>query len=305
MLAKRLEKQIWRVQKKTYSTASLPKSRRMLHNFAISRDMPASFEKALTKHNESGDYFSIDKARKQHDEYIRSLRTVIPTLCLLPLEENPDCIFVEDTVVAIGNKAVVTQPGHPSRRGEVDSVQEALRSLGMEVTRMIDQDADAFCDGGDVLFTGRHVFVGISERTNEAAVKVLSAAFPEYPVLPVPPIVQGTSALHLKSVVTHVNSSTLLAPSTLEGCDSLLEAMKVDELGYKVYRLPDVLACNAVTINDHTLLVQDTKCAESRSVLIQVSNDLQLKLIWVDTSELAKKDAALTCCSVLLSLNGG
>jgi len=33
-------------------------------------------------------------------------------------------------------------------------------------------------DGGDVLFTGREILVGLSSRTNQAGVEAVEAAFP-------------------------------------------------------------------------------------------------------------------------------
>ena len=33
-------------------------------------------------------------------------------------------------------------------------------------------------DGGDVLFTGREILVGLSSRTNQAGVEAVQAAFP-------------------------------------------------------------------------------------------------------------------------------
>ena len=40
----------------------------------------------------------------------------------------------------------------------------------------------ALLDGGDVLFTGREIFVGLSSRTNKEGVESLAKAFPKYPV---------------------------------------------------------------------------------------------------------------------------
>ena len=37
-------------------------------------------------------------------------------------------------------------------------------------------------DGGDVLFTGREFFVGLSSRTNKAGFETIAKAFPDYPV---------------------------------------------------------------------------------------------------------------------------
>lgn len=63
----------------------------------------------------------------------------------------------------------------------------------------IGNDEDATIDGGDVMFTGEEIFVGLSQRTNYAGANALAKAFPEYPTIP---IVLPTSILHLKCVVS-------------------------------------------------------------------------------------------------------
>ena len=107
----------------------------------------------------------------------------------------------------------------------------------------------------------------------------------------------GHQVLHLKSAVTHLSPDTLVVPAA--SGDALLNSLRATELGYSVVRVPDVLACNVVAVNQH-VLVQDTPCEESRRILEAAVVERNLNLVWVDTSELAKKDAALTCCSVLL-----
>lgn len=46
-------------------------------------------------------------------------------------------------------------------------------------------DPNAKLEGGDVLFTGKEFFVGLSEFTNEAGARAVAAAFPEFPVCPI------------------------------------------------------------------------------------------------------------------------
>lgn len=46
----------------------------------------------------------------------------------------------------------------------------------------MDMVEPALMDGGDVLFTGREFFVGITTRTNRESCKSLAKAFPNYPV---------------------------------------------------------------------------------------------------------------------------
>jgi N-dimethylarginine dimethylaminohydrolase len=77
--------------------------------------------------------------------------------------------------------------------------------------------------------------------------------------------------------------------------------MKLSDRGYKIIRLPDVLSCNAVVVNGH-VLAQDSSCSVSKRRIEGACLERGLGVSFVDTSELAKKDAALTCCSVLLSV---
>ena len=133
-------------------------------------------------------------------------------MCLPAIEHHPDCVFVEDTVVAIDNTAVICRLGHTTRMGEVDSMKEVLEQLGMEVIDMRNETSNngdsstnnneevAFCDGGDVLYTGSHLFVGLSDRTNKHGFELLRRVFGnKVEVVAVPPVIQGKEVLHLKS----------------------------------------------------------------------------------------------------------
>src|SRR5205085_9328887 len=116
------------------------------------------------------------------------------TIVRLPvLDEHPDAVFVEDAGVALDELAIVAPMGAASRVGESRSVEDALGRY-LPVTRL---GPPASLDGGDVLRIGRRLFVGLSRRTNVAAVEQLRDRLApyEYDVIGVP--VGG--ALHLKS----------------------------------------------------------------------------------------------------------
>ena len=104
--------------------------------------------------------------------------------------------------------------------------------------------------------------------------------------------------VNISASVTHIDEETLLAPTGPLG-DQLL-GNTFTSRGYNAVRLPDILSCNAVTVNGH-VLAQD-KCDLSKQRIEEACNERGLGFTFVDTTELAKKDAALTCCSVLLSL---
>mmetsp|Transcript_28679 Transcript_28679/g.61163 ORF Transcript_28679/g.61163 Transcript_28679/m.61163 type:complete len:146 (+) Transcript_28679:2-439(+) len=145
----------------------------------------------------------------------------------------------------------------------------------------------------------------MSDRTNNDGFQFLRNAFASHGmdaknIISVPPVVAGKEVLHLKSAVTHIDEQTLLAPEGRVG-DSVLEAMKATEKGYNAIRLPDILSCNVVVVNGH-VLAQKSPCEVSKRRIEQTCRERNLGLTFVDTSELAKKDGALTCCSVLLSV---
>lgn len=57
------------------------------------------------------------------------------------------------------------------------------KELDLPLAEIADQNARL--DGGDVLFTGREFFVGLSKWTNEAGARAVASAFPEYPCVPI------------------------------------------------------------------------------------------------------------------------
>lgn len=301
-VASRRQRQLLSVLPSRAIARTFMPTKRQLYRLAIARELPNSFHRAIAEHSSgpsteetAPESLVVEKAQRQHASYVAALRHILPVLALPPLEDYPDCCFVEDTVIAIENRAVITRMGHPSRHGEVDSVKIVLEQLGMDIVDMREGHLMATCDGGDILFTGRHLFVGLSNRTNKEGA---AEAFGNVDCIVVAPTMQGGQVLHLKSAVTHMDECTLVAPAGSAG-DRVLADMQAEQLGYQTIRLPNILACNLVSCNGK-VIVQNTPCSLSRQTLEQAANERHMELIYVDTSELAKKDAALTCCSVLL-----
>jgi len=269
---------------------------------AIARKLPNSIVRAQTMHFGGTDVsFSLEKAKREHEKYISELRSVLPVYEISALEEFPDSVFVEDTAVAFGRRAVLCHPGHPTRVGEVESIKEVLISFGVDIVADMRGFDNAHCDGGDVLVFGETMLVGLSNRTNAKGAGILRDTFGENCHI-LPPTMQGSSVLHLKSAVTAMNHDTIVVPEGAAG-DSLIASIEKAQIDQElsIVRVPDVFACNMVACNNHVFF-QDVSCVETRSVLEDAAQDRSLESHWVDTSELAKKDAALTCCSILLDI---
>jgi dimethylargininase len=81
----------------------------------------------------------------------------------------PDAVLVEDAAIVLDEVAVATRTGSEKRRREIDCVANAITQF-----RKVEfLKSPATLDGGDVMRIDRTLFVGISRRTNQAAIDQL------------------------------------------------------------------------------------------------------------------------------------
>ena len=129
-----------------------------------------------------------------------------------PADDLPDATFVEDAAVVLGGVAVLTQPGAPQRRPEVESVAATLRQLGLSTVSI---EAPATLDGGDVMAVGETVYVGIGGRTNREGTRALGEALAPAGLAVVE--VPVSKVLHLKSACTALPDGSVIGwPAALD-----------------------------------------------------------------------------------------
>ncbi|XP_002129594.2 N(G),N(G)-dimethylarginine dimethylaminohydrolase 1-like isoform X2 [Ciona intestinalis] len=245
----------------------------------------------------------MKKAMEQHETYYKIFKDQLQlNVIVLDADDTlPDCVFVEDPAVVIGQTALVTTPGHPSRRKECDAMLETLQSFkGLDIKIMKHIDPTANLDGGDVLFTGDEIFVGLSKRTNEAGIKVLEGAFPDFSVISIS--IHGS--LHLKSVCTLGGRRKILIGSDETSTDVKTQIEKKSSVKYEFLEVKDI-PCSANSVyleidGKPTLIHPSTT---KYPLTGQVYKDLQnIRKIECDLSELSKVDGCLTCSSLLLTV---
>lgn len=106
-------------------------------------------------------------ARAQHVAYADALAACGWMIRQAPAAEDcPDSVFIEDTVVACEDLAVLARPGAPARRAEVAGVAAMAGSLGLRTAQILEP---GILDGGDVLQAGHTVYAGRGGRTNGRA----------------------------------------------------------------------------------------------------------------------------------------
>ncbi|MFY8205636.1 MAG: dimethylarginine dimethylaminohydrolase family protein, partial [Arenimonas sp.] len=203
----------------------------------------------------------------------------------LPAEPSlPDSVFVEDTVLLFDGLAILTHPGAESRRAEVDAIASAVQAVRTQVERITEPGT---IDGGDVMRIGKRVFVGLSQRSNQAAIDQLAGMLKPYgyTVTAVP----MQECLHLKSAVTALSDDTVLINP------DWVDAAYFNE--YRQIRVADSEphAANVVRIGAAILMPSSFPQTQA---LVEAAG---YAVSTVDVSELQKAEGAVTCCSVLFA----
>lgn len=248
---------------------------------ALTRAVPSSIVACELTHL-AREPIDIDRARAQHAAYEATLRSLGLAVARVPAADDlPDSVFVEDTALVFDELAVIARPGAPSRRPETAAVEEALARY-RRIARLTEP---ATLDGGDVLVLGRRVLVGLSTRTNADAVKQLAERLAPFGYTVEEVRVRG--CLHLKSAATAVGPEAVVCnpdwidPAAFAG----LDVVTVDP------REPS--AANVLRIGGGIVAPAAHPRTSGRLSRFAAIHP-------VDVSELAKAEAGVTCCSVIV-----
>jgi dimethylargininase len=226
----------------------------------------------------------VARAALEHAAYEALLAQLgIEVRALPPEPMLPDAVFVEDAAIVLDEIAVIARSGAASRRPEAISVAAALARH----RPVFHIQAPATLDGGDVLIaSGRRIYVGLSSRTTRTAVEQLATLLAPYGYTVIPVSFRG--CLHLKSGVTQLSDELLL-----------VNPEWVDPATFAHHRCLEVdpdepHAANALGLP--TGVIHPAGYVRTRQRLEAAG----LRVLPLVMTELAKAEAGVTCCSLVL-----
>jgi dimethylargininase len=250
---------------------------------AITRAPGANFAGGLTTASLGEPVYQL--VLEQHAAYSAALRS-----CGLQLHQlnadlrYPDSTFVEDAAVLTPHTAILTNPGAPSRKGEVEAIEPAVARFYTRIRRIV---APGTLDGGDICEAGRHFFIGLSARTNAEGARQLAEFLAEdgfsascVPVHGIPGI------LHLKSGISYLGDNNLVLIDAF--------AQRPEFAAYNILPVTpeENYAANCVRVNDHVLIPRGYPRLQS------AIEALGYAVIPLDMSEYQKMDGGLSCLSL-------
>jgi dimethylargininase len=227
----------------------------------------------------------LDTAFAQHADYCAALQQCGLRLTRLEADDSlPDATFVEDTAILADRVAILTNPGAPSRQGEVAAVRDALSAFYASLETIT---APGTLDGGDICQMEDHFFIGLSHRTNELGARQLGEILSRhgYPSTTVE-IRDVPALLHLKSGLAALDGGRLVLIEGLAGHAAFRGYETIPVAADELY------AANCVQVNDHVLV------AAGFPRLHASLRDLGYAPIVLDISEFQKMDGGLSCLSL-------
>jgi len=253
---------------------------------AIVRRVSSGYAAALSSgHHDGAEALDGSLASDAHSEYIAALIERGVKITVLPqLDDHPDCCFVEDCAIIVDDRALITNLGHSSRRGEEEAVMAHLISEGFDVIRMAD---GATLDGGDVLYYDDLFLVGRSRRTNGGGIAELAALVGnsgrDTVVIDVP-----ENTLHLVTVCTSPRPGLLIAG------EGYLSKAQLESFG-EVLWVPkaEAYGANCLAFEDASVIV-----ADGYPTVVSALKGAGFDPLAMDMTQFRAADGSLTCLSL-------
>ncbi len=227
------------------------------------------------------------KAIAQHKQLIQTLKNHQVRPIMLPANDRyPEQVFTRDIGFTIGHTLFVSSMAAPVRQGEEQLLKEWAQENGFKTVSL----SNGTIEGGDVLVDQTRVFVGMSKRTNPAAIHELKKELPDHDIIPIhlPPHI-----LHLDCVMNILSQDEMLIYS---------EAFKKEDLHLlnMHYHLIEISKQEQFTLGPNVLSI-----GQKKVISLPINQETNAALtahgytvIEVDFSEIIKSGGSFRCCTL-------
>ena len=221
-------------------------------------------------------------ALDQHREYVEALRSLGLEITVLgPDSRFPDSTFVEDVALCTVGFSIITNPGVASRKGEEVDMEKVLGPFYDHIEHI---ESPGTMEAGDVMMTGRHFYIGISDRSNDEGADQLIHLLEKHQMTGEK--IKLKNLLHLKSGMSYLENDNLLVQNKLLNLPAINGFRKIKVGADEAY------AANSLWVNG-TVLVPSGFPITRRNI-----EQAGYPTVSLDVSEFEKLDGGLSCLSL-------
>ncbi len=211
-----------------------------------------------------------------------------------------DQLTPRDIAVTIGHQIVLCNMIKKSRRYEVAGIFPHLLSLeGEEPNILIPPRHDMLLEGGDILIDKGYLFVGLSQRTNQAGFDYLEETFGhQFELVPMhcKSLEEGENVLHLDCTFNPVGEQhALIYPP---GLRHIPEVIRERYEWIEVTAAEQAaLATNVLSVDEHTVISRTHPACRRVNNLLR---SIGLRVIEVPFDGAPSTGGSFRCCSLPL-----
>ena len=251
-----------------------------LYKNAIVRLPCPNMVKGLTMANLGKPDYQL--ALQQHHHYCEALKSCGLTIHFLPEDnDHPDATFVEDITLLTPKCAIITNPGAPSRKGEIKGLDTYLKNFYRDIEFIREPGT---VEAGDILRVDSHYYIGLSGRTNREGAEQLINILEKYGLTG--STMRLKKVLHLKTGVAYLGNNCLVAAGEFVNHQEFKH--------FNILKIPkaESYAANCVGINGTVILPAGFPVSKR-----QIENN-GYPTIEVELSEFRKLDGGVSCLSL-------
>ena len=229
----------------------------------------------------------IKIALEQHNNFVQVLEdNGIEVILLAPSTRFPEQVFTRDIGFTLGQTIFVAEMAHDVRQGEEEFLKNWLKENHISYYNLLGD----MIEGGDVIIDRDTIYIGVSNRTNEQAIKHMRSLLNEYEVIAVP---FHEKYLHLDCVFNVISpTEALIYPGVID--------RKEEKLLESRYDLIHVSKEEQFTLGTNVLSIGNKKIISlpvNKNVNKQL-RDRGYEVIEVDISEIIKSGGSFRCCTL-------
>ncbi|MBT3275212.1 MAG: N(G),N(G)-dimethylarginine dimethylaminohydrolase [Spirochaetales bacterium] len=223
-----------------------------------------------------------NKALIQHEKYVDILQKCGLDVTVLEADEKyPDSTFVEDTALLTPHCAIITNPGAPSRKGEILKMKHVASQFFSVVEEIKDPGT---VEAGDIMMVGDHYYIGLSERTNENGAGQVIEILEKYGMTG--STIKVEKVLHLKTGSAYIERNNLLV------CGEFISVPDFGAFNTIIVPEKESYASNCIWIND-TVVIPAGFPITKKNI-----SELGYNLVEAEMTEFEKVDGGLSCLSL-------
>jgi len=189
--------------------------------------------------------------------------------------------FVEDTALLTPYCAIITNPGAPSRRGEIIGMKRVVQEYYSDIEEIL---SPGTVEAGDIMMVESHFYVGLSARTNLKGAEQVIHVLSKYGMTG--SLIKLEKVLHLKTGLAYLENNNLVA------CGEFLSNPEFKK--FNIIEIPEEesYAANCIWINGKVLIPKGYPNTKQKIIGAGYS------VVEIDVSEFRKLDGGLSCLSL-------